>query len=70
MLSHTVNRSELRWQKESVPDSQGQGDPPPRTTDLGQEVYQLEVTDRETLYADSFSAEWARLSNYSPDDFE
>ncbi len=70
MLSHAMIADEVRRQEQFVSASQGKGDVAYQPTALREEVYQLEVTDRELLYGDSFLSEWGRMSNYSPDDFE
>jgi hypothetical protein len=41
-----------------------------RLAALHEEVYLREKTDRELLHDDSFDAEWSRMANLSPDDFE
>lgn len=68
MLSHAVIGDEIRWQEGYG--SRVKDDPARQPAALREEVYRLEVTDRELLYGDSFQSEWGRLSNYSPDDFE
>jgi hypothetical protein len=70
MPSHKVSLAEVRWQEHYALGSQAKSNSPRQPAALREEDHVLDVTDRETMYGESFRAEWARLSNYSPDDFE
>ncbi len=70
MLSQKVSLDEVRWQEPYAPASRVKGNSPGQPAAVREEDHFLDVTDRETLYGQSFRAEWARLSNCSPDDFE
>jgi len=70
MLSYAVIDDKVHWQKGYAPVAQAKGESGRQIATLREEVYRLEVTDRELLYGDSFLSEWGRMSNYSPDDFE
>ncbi len=70
MLPQVFSRKQARWQERYGSDGRGKSGSTRQASALREEIYQSDVTDRELLYGDSFSSKWARLSNYSPDDFE
>lgn len=69
MVSHNVIADVSRWRRRS-PGGGPAARPDLRQAALHQEVYARDVTDRESVYGDSFRCEWCRQSNLSADDFE
>lgn len=62
--------TEAKGQKRSFMGEEVRGKRGVQPVALREEVYRLDVTDRELMYDDSLASEWGRFSNYSPDDFE
>ena len=70
MATHSLIADAPRWRQRGLGGKLTAGSLARRQAALHEEIYMREVTDRESLYGDSFACEWCRQSNLSPDDFE
>ncbi len=70
MATHSMIADVPRWRERGLFGKVATSNAAQRQAALHEEVYMREVTDRESLYGDSFACEWCRQSNLSPDDFE